>query len=88
MEKPYIGKTEGGYKKLTDIALVAYLQCKGFKMRNIKKMEGDRDKSAFWFYEGEDLEDEILRFFNHDALVDPLAFSEMLRNLRSYAKQS
>jgi len=84
MEKPYIEKTEGGYKKLTDISLVAYLQCQGFKMKKIQK---DRDKSIFWFDDDEGLAKETLKFFNHEAQVDPLNFSETLRNLRSYAKQ-
>jgi len=88
MEKPYTEKVDnqgGGYKKLTDIALVAYLQCQGFKIKDIQK---DRDKSIFWFDDDEKLAKETLRFFNHEAVVDPLNFSETLRNLRSYAKQS
>jgi hypothetical protein len=73
-----------GEKKLTDIALVAYLASKGYKMSRIDK---GRDKSVFYFEDVDDIEKEILKYFNHEALVDPLKFSETLRNLRSYAKQ-
>lgn len=71
-------------KRLTDISLVAYLVSKEFK---IKKIIKEKDKSIFHFESTEKLEEETLKFFNHEALVDPLKFSETLRNLRSYAKQ-
>lgn len=71
-------------KKLTDISLVAYLVSKKFK---IMKIDRAKDKSTFYFDLDEPLEEEILKYFNHDAVIDPLKFSETLRNLRSYAKQ-
>lgn len=77
-------------KKLTDISLVAYLSCakeNGGPGLKIKKIQKDRDKSIFWFESDEFLEKETLKYFNHEARVDPLNFSETLRNLRSYAKQ-
>jgi hypothetical protein len=71
-------------KKYTDISLVAYLVSQNFKMLKIKK---DRDKSIFFFMDTQALEEETLKYFNHEAKIDPLKFSETLRNLRSYAKQ-
>ena len=73
------------WKDLTDISLVAYLVCQGMKMQKIERVS--KDKSIFWFEKTENLENETLKFFNHEAKVDPLQFSETLRNLRSYAKQ-
>jgi len=81
-QKQSIEKT----RKLWDISLVAYLVCQGFKIKNIERFK-DKDKSAFVFDVTESLEKETLKFFNHEAQVDPLKFSETLRNLRSYAKQ-
>jgi hypothetical protein len=82
-------------KKLTDISLVAYLVSKGFKIKRIDRtrMNFKSIQSTFCFdadfVDGasDPLEEEILRYFNHEALIDPLKFSETLRNLRSYAKQ-
>jgi len=71
-------------KRFTDISLVAYLVCLGFKIKNIER---SKDKSSFFFEISDSLEKETLKFFNHEAKVDPLQFSETLRNLRSYAKQ-
>jgi hypothetical protein len=74
--------------RFTDIALVAYLVCEGYKVMSIDR-EGPRghDKSAFYFDSDEKLKIETLKFFNGEARVDPLKFNEALRSLRSYAKQ-
>lgn len=71
-------------KKLSDISLVSYLRCKGFK---IGKIEKQKEKSIFLFDEDDKLENEILKYYNHEAEIDPLKFSETLRNLKSLAKQ-
>jgi len=83
MEKQKNGEKSGD-RELTDIALVAYLVTSGFKIIRIDKRTG---KSIFHFSDTEVLEEHTLKFFNHEAIVDPLQFSETLRNLRSYAKQ-
>jgi hypothetical protein len=75
----------GHNRKLTDISLVAYLNCKGFKIKKVEKLG---DQSSFYFEESKELGEEMLRFFNHEALVDPLYFAEMLRNLKSLAKHA
>lgn len=75
---------ENREKKLTDIALVTYLVCENFK---IKKIERHKFKSLFIFDETKELKEAMLIFFNHEARVDPLKFSETLRNLKSLIKQ-
>jgi hypothetical protein len=79
------GDGNGHNRKLTDISLVAYLNCKGFKIKKVEKLG---DQSFFYFEESKELNEEMLRFFNHEALVDPLYFAEMLRNLKGLAKQA
>jgi Domain of unknown function (DUF5659) len=76
---------DGHNRKLTDISLVTYLNCKGFKIKRIRKLG---DQSFFYFEESKELDEEMLRFFNHEGLVDPLYFAEMLRNLKGLAKQA
>ncbi len=71
-------------KKLSDIGLVTYLRCKGFKIKDIEKQS---QKSVFLFEEDAKVENEILKYYNHEAEVDPLKFNETLRNLKSLAKQ-
>ena len=86
MEKLFTEKDEkkSNERKLTDIALVAYLVCEGIKMTRIDRK---KDRADFYFEENEELEQATMRFFNHEGKVDPNRFNETLRNLRSYAKQ-
>ncbi len=72
-------------KELSDIALVSYLACREHKIKQIKK---ERDKSWFCFENTPELEKDIMAFLNREASVDPLKFSETLRNLKSLARQS
>ena len=79
--------TEGNVakeKELSDIALVSYLACRDYKIKKIRK---DREKSWFCFEDTESLEKDIMAFLNREATVDPLRFSETLRNLKSLARQ-
>jgi hypothetical protein len=76
---------DGHNRKLTDISLITYLNCKGFKIKRIRKLG---NQSFFYFEESNELDEEMLRFFNHEALVDPLYFSEMFRQLKNLAKQA
>lgn len=68
-------------KPITDLYLVAYLQVKGFKLAKSEKKER---RTSFYFEA--DLSEEITKYFSHQALVDPLAFSETLRSLISFVK--
>ncbi len=71
-------------KELSDIALVSYLACQDHKIKKIKKAG---EKSWFIFEDTPELEKDIMAFLNREATVDPLRFSETLRNLKSLARQ-
>jgi len=68
-------------KPITDLYLVAYLQVKGYKLAKHEKKER---RTSFYFEE--DLSEEIMKYFGHQAVIDPLAFSETLRSLISFVK--
>jgi hypothetical protein len=70
-------------KPIIDLYLVAYLQTQGHKL---VKYEKNERKTLFYF---EDVvKQEIDKYFNHQALVDPLSLSEALRSLKSFVKES
>ena len=73
-------------RKLSDIALVTYLVCEGFKIKRIEK-DRNKIKSLFVFDETQELKDATLTYFNREAKIEPIQFSETLRNLKSYARQ-
>jgi hypothetical protein len=70
-------------KGITDISLASYLVTKSFKMTRYEK---EAKMTTFYFQVNKELDDEILKFFNHDATIDPLRFSESLRNLKTLTK--
>lgn len=80
-------------KKITDIGFVAYLTCEdsvnNFPALRIKRKERERNRnrSIFIFDETLEFEAKSMKYFNHEAKVDPLQFHETLRNLKSYARQ-
>jgi hypothetical protein len=67
-----------------DLALASFLAATGHKILSVKS---DEKKSAFTFQQTEQLEKDILSFFNREGRVDPLGYSEMLRNLKALAMQ-
>jgi len=71
-------------KRITDIALVTYLRCIGVEHKRIDRRQF---KSTFLFDASPELEEETNKFFNHKATVDPLKYSETLRNLKSFVRQ-
>jgi len=71
-------------KRITDIALVTYLRCIGMEFKRVDRRQF---KSTFIFEASPQLEEEMNRFFNHQATVDPLKYSETLRNLKSFVRQ-
>jgi hypothetical protein len=71
-------------KELSDIALVSYLACRDHKIKKIRK---EKEKSWFCFEDTIALEEDTMAFLNREATVDPLRFSETLRNLKSLARQ-
>jgi hypothetical protein len=69
-------------KPIVDLYLVAYLQVKGFKLLKSEK----KDRKTLFYFEKDDLSDEINKYFNHQTSVDPLLLSETLRSLKSFVK--
>lgn len=71
-------------KKLSDIALVSYLRCKGFKIQKIERLD---KRTVFCFDETSSLDVTLLEYYNHEAQIDPLEFYEMLRNSKTLTRQ-
>lgn len=71
-------------KPIHDISLAAYLVAEGFRYR-LQKEEG-RSQSIFCFEKSDKLDNAIQAYYSHEARVDPLAFSDELRNLKSHTK--
>jgi len=86
-------------KKITDIALATYLTCNDTvnqldKINILRidkitehKKSWESKKSIFVFAKTPEVEAKILKFFNREAKVDPVQFSEAFRNLKSYTRQ-
>lgn len=66
-----------------DIALVTYLICRGHQMLNDPKPAGNSRRFIFTFSKTEELQKDVLDYFNRRGSVPPLQFSETLRNLKS-----
>ena len=65
---------------ITDLALAAYLSCIGHQLSTITP-QGRR--LEFHFQSSQQLEEDILSFYNRQGRVDPLAFAETFRNLKA-----
>ena len=63
-----------------DLALAAYLTATGFVLKNHSKHYSE---IYFEFEHSGQLEDEALKYFSRQALVEPVAFSQSLRSLKS-----
>ena len=77
-------RLESKEKRITDIGLATYLSCIGMAF---KKIERSKFKSSFVYDTKPELQEETDKYFNHKALVDPLKYSETLRNLKSFVRQ-
>jgi hypothetical protein len=71
--------------EIPDISLAAFLDCCGYKYKIRKDKEKDT-KSLFVFEPSGELDKAIENYYNHEARVDPLQFSESLRNLKSHSR--
>jgi hypothetical protein len=69
-------------KNISNLPLVAYLSVLGHK---IIEMSSSNERSTFTFEDSEDLGKSILNFYNRLGQVEPLTYSEVLRNLKSMA---
>lgn len=78
-----MGPANKNLEKLHDLNCVAYLTISGFP---IIEVETEGDATVFCFEGNITLRRAILKYLNHQAKVDPLAFSEQLRNLRAVVR--
>lgn len=69
-------------KEISDLALASYLSVIGYKILSIKP---DKNKMIFIFEKSNNLEADILGFFNRVTKVDALSFAETMRNLKALA---
>lgn len=66
-----------------DIALATYLICRGHQMVSDPKPGGNGRRFVFTFSKTDELQKDVLDYFNRRGSVAPLQFSETLRNLKS-----
>ena len=66
--------------RTSDIALVAYLKAKGYKIKGIDRSEG---KCTFVFESNSEIDSIILRFFNGQCSVEPMDFLEQTRRVKA-----
>ena len=69
-------------KSISDLPLSAFLSVLGHQ---VLKIEGYGQRTFFVFEETDQLEKDCLDYFNRRAKVEPLAFSEVLRNFKALA---
>ncbi len=67
-------------KRISDLALTAFLSSIGHEILDI---EGNGGKSFFVFEDTPTLEQDTLKYFNRQGMVDALTFGEVLRNLKA-----
>ena len=63
-----------------DLALAAYLSAIGFALKNHSK---HTNEIYFEFEHSDSLSEESLIFFSRQALVEPVAFNQSMRSLKS-----
>lgn len=71
-------------KSISDLSLAAFLSSIGHQI--IEFIPGK--KVIFAFQDSPELTKDILAFYNKTARVDPLTFSDTLRNLKGLIRQS
>jgi len=70
-------------RNISNLPLVAYLSILGHK---IIELNSSNERTTFFIFEdSESLEKATLNFYNRLGQVEPLAFSETLRSLKSMA---
>ena len=67
-------------KRISDLALSAFLSSVGHEILDI---ESNGSKSFFLFENTPTLEQDTLKYFNRQGMVDALTFGEVLRNLKA-----
>lgn len=69
-------------QSITDLTLSTFLRSRGHKLLDIRR---DGHRSVFVFAKTAALEADILTFYNGEARVEPLSFTELLRSLKAAA---
>ena len=68
--------------KTGDIALVAYLKSKGFKIQGIDRSKSN-GKCIFIFEPDPEIDSIALKFFNGQCTVEPMDFLEQTRRVKA-----
>ena len=68
---------------VSDLALAAFLAAAGHRLLGIRRTN---NRGAFMFEDNPRLGEDILRYYNRKASVDPLTFAETLRSLKAAAQ--
>ena len=71
-------------KEVSDLSLASYLSISGWKLVGMKSA-GKR--LTFLFDGGFGYDQDVMAFYNHAASVDPLTYSEAMRNMKSIIYQ-
>jgi hypothetical protein len=85
----YMGFKQKGYNKMIqkvtyttrDFYLSAYLIAVGDELQTYRKDTGNL--TSFVFHNSEELQQHVRKFYALEALVNPLAYGNALRNLKS-----
>lgn len=64
-----------------DLALAAYLQTRGYILESLDR--SDPRKVAFIFTRGEDMDQSIREFWNRRQSVEPTAYFDAIKHLKS-----
>jgi hypothetical protein len=67
-------------RNITDVNLVAYLKCKGYKETARPKLTDQ--VVTFYFEPSQKLSEEIDAYFSREGVVEPMAMAEALRLLK------
>ena len=68
--------------RTTDLALVAFLKSKGFKIQSIDRSK-DNSKCSFIFESNPQIESIVFDFFNGKCTVEPMDFLEQTRRVKA-----
>lgn len=69
-------------RAITDLPLSAFLSVRGHQ---VLRIDGYGQRAFFVFEETPQLDRDCMDYFNRRAKVEPLAFSEVLRNFKALA---
>lgn len=71
--------------KTSDMALVAYLTVRKYIIKDV--MCDGMGKGTFLIQDDKERPSHVLEFFNRQTVVEPLAFLEQVKNLKSLLRQ-